>query len=343
MLFLGDIACPDTRIKQFIDTINTMDLFKNQIVVANLEGCIIDDPQIRKTNSLYNVSGMKDAFIHSEKVIFSLANNHMYDYPDDIIKTKQFLEDNGIGTFGLFEDDGSIKPYEYTDRSGSTYAFFGHCWSVYTKTNPNDKNEIRVVDCSYNEFYRTVSDYVKQNRNKKVICFMHWNYDMELLPFPMHVELAHDLIDAGVFAVIGNHCHRVQGAEVYRERLIAYCCGNFYIPSSEYFGGVYVCPEVSKDSAVFSAGKTLDISWFRTDEGNQTVAYKSTNEISEDKKLKRLLSFDHYGKDEYYHYFKKNREKKVFVPIFKSYKSCRYRIEEKFACIRIKVVRLIKR
>lgn len=41
--------------------------------------------------------------------------------------------------------------------------------------------------------------------------------------------LGHALIDAGADAVIGNHAHELHGIEFYRDRLIAYCLGNFWI------------------------------------------------------------------------------------------------------------------
>jgi poly-gamma-glutamate synthesis protein (capsule biosynthesis protein) len=47
--------------------------------------------------------------------------------------------------------------------------------------------------------------------------------------------VCHALIDAGADAVIGNHAHELHGMEVYKERPIAYCLGNFWIGSlSDY-------------------------------------------------------------------------------------------------------------
>jgi poly-gamma-glutamate synthesis protein (capsule biosynthesis protein) len=41
--------------------------------------------------------------------------------------------------------------------------------------------------------------------------------------------LGHALIDAGADAVLGNHAHELHGIELYRDRPIFYCIGNFWI------------------------------------------------------------------------------------------------------------------
>jgi poly-gamma-glutamate synthesis protein (capsule biosynthesis protein) len=44
-------------------------------------------------------------------------------------------------------------------------------------------------------------------------------------------RLAHDLIEAGADAILGIHAHELHGIEIYRERPIAYCLGNFWVDS----------------------------------------------------------------------------------------------------------------
>lgn len=47
--------------------------------------------------------------------------------------------------------------------------------------------------------------------------------------------VCHALIDAGADAIIGNHAHELHGLEMYNDRPIAYCLGNFWIASlSDY-------------------------------------------------------------------------------------------------------------
>lgn len=50
-------------------------------------------------------------------------------------------------------------------------------------------------------------------KKEYVICFFHWNYELEKYPQPFDRQLAMDLIDMGVAAVIGCHAHRTQPIE----------------------------------------------------------------------------------------------------------------------------------
>ena len=157
-------------------------------------------------------------------------------------------------------------PYCFEDN-GVKYAIFGHCWSVYTKTNRNRKTNHRVIDCSYDEYYDAVTTYMLRNRDVKVICFLHWNFDMEELPFPAYKELAHELIDFGAEAVIGNHAHVVQEVELYRDKVIAYGLGNFYMPDGYFFNGKLTYPEKSHDCIaiqIFSDGSLPVVHKFRS-------------------------------------------------------------------------------
>lgn len=151
----------------------------------------------------------------------------MYDYPSRILETKRILENKNMGCFGLMDKE-KITPYEYTSEKGESYAFFGHCWRLYTETNKNEENKVRVVDVKYDKFVKAVEAYTKSHRHVSTFCFMHWNYDLENLPFPMHRKISKELIDKGVTAVIGSHSHVPQGFEIYKEKLIAYCSGNFF-------------------------------------------------------------------------------------------------------------------
>ena len=245
MIFCGDIALPTKEVgEKFIQAVKETGIFKDEVVIGNLEGPLCGEHNGYPQYTLFNddtVVGFKDI---CKKLVVSLANNHTYDYPIAIARTKEFLSANGIEYFGMFEED-SVKPLRF-ESGGRFYAVFGHCWDLYTKTNPNRLTKDRVVDCSYEDLSHTVSMYAKNHPDERVILFTHWNFDYEHLPFPAYVSLAHDLIDAGVWAVIGNHTHCVQPYEVYHGHLICYSLGNFCIPDGYFFNGRLRYPKESK-------------------------------------------------------------------------------------------------
>ena len=345
MVFLGDIACPNNKIEKFVQSINSESFFYDKVIVYNLEGNILEEDGFE--NGLNNATRIVEAFSGAKKVIVSLANNHMYDYPKKINNTIEILKKNNIGYFGLVNKDNRIVPYEYyCVDTGQKYAFFGHCWSLYTKTNPNTENHIRIVDCDYNEFVSEVTEYIHHNSKTKVICFMHWNYDMEILPFPMLRKVSHILIDVGVEAVIGSHSHVPQGIEIYKGKLISYCLGNFYIPSGCFFDGALKYPMESKSSYIVNYIDNMsrfECKWFSTDiDDRKPISFDVVAEDACEQMKKLCVGFTLDDK-QYQKNYLNNREKKLLVPHFKNYKGIVHRIDDWLAVERIKMIKTIKR
>ena len=331
MIFLGDLACPPGRASVFNDAIETLDVFSDHVVVLNFEAVILSGREPVK-DTLYNHESVLDGFQKkAKKVIVSLANNHMYDYPDEILRTKSLLEKRDVGVFGLLGTDGKIDPYEFEDETGA-YAFFGHCWNLYTATNPNRMNEVRIVDCDYNTFVKAVTAYIESNPGRQVYCFMHWNYDLEIMPFPMHIRLSHDLIDVGVSGVIGSHSHVTHGVELYKGRPIAYCLGNFYLPSGIYFDGNLIYPEKSKHTlGLRIQGGKPDVLCFETDK-DKPIELAGTASLQD-------YSIQPTCLKSYTKIFKKRRTKKLLVPIFDSYSGLIYQLNNQLAIWRVKLIK----
>lgn len=344
MIFLGDIACPDSKVIEFNKCIEGLEVFSNEIVVLNLEATFADEKQDFDNECLFNSKRVLDGFIRAKKVVVSLANNHMYDFPERIKPTIEYLKKNNIGVFGICEEDGdTFNPYVYKDSTGDTYAFFGHCWRLYTETNKNHVNDLRVVDHKYKVFIERVSQYVKQYPEQKVYCFMHWNYDLEKLPFPLHIKVARMLIDNGVYGVVGSHSHRPQGAEIYKEKPIVYGLGNFYLPSGVFFNGKLSYPDYSKDTYALSIKDTnYSIIWFRTDDArlDNFIMHNGT-ETFQDSRISEISIFRNLSDQEYYKYFCKNRVKKLLVPVFLNIDEYIEQLKEVFAILRVKILRKI--
>ena len=339
MIFLGDIACPYERVSDFIDALSQIDAFKDELIVLNLEANILNDGEKQKPLTLYNASTVLDAFKKSKGVLVSLANNHVYDYPDKIQRTIDILQSGGVKCFGVSTGE-KYDPLE-VEMDGVRMAFFGHCWRLYTRTNPNKENNLRVYDSYYDDFVRKVENYLKNHTETKVYCFMHWNYDGEKLVMPMHIKLSHDLIDAGVEAVIGSHSHRPQGAELYKGKPIVYGLGNFYLPSGVYFDGKLNYPDYSKETyALRINGDKCELIWFYTDKDGRPIRQIDI-ECLDGKRIKELSPFSKMDGNSYIKYFSKHRSKSLLVPIFDNYKGSEYKFKEALAVDRVHIIKTI--
>ena len=255
MIFLGDLSVPDKEhLSLLLNDLDLSKIIKNETVILNLEGVLLPEIPSDCFWKVYNCKEVLELRKHCKKLIVSLANNHLYDFPEGIQPMTKMLEDNDIDYFGLYENN-QIKPYEFSVER-IQYAVFGHCWNIYTKSNPNKKTSDRVVDCTYQELYNTIKEYINKNPETRVICFPHWNFDLEEYPFPAHKRFSRDLIDAGAEIVVGNHAHCMQEAELYKGKVIAYGLGNLYMPSGVFFNGKLCFPEISNKMCAIKIKET---------------------------------------------------------------------------------------
>ena len=339
MIFLGDIACPYERVSDFIDAVSQIDAFRDELIVLNLEAEILNDDEKQKPLTLYNALTVLDAFKKSKGVLVSLANNHTYDYPDKIQRTIDILKSANVKCFGV-NNGKQTDPLEI-EVDGVKMAFFGHCWRLYTHTNNNNENDIRVNDSFYDDFVRDVKDYINKHPGTKVYCFMHWNYDGEKLVMPMHRKIAHDLIDAGVETVVGSHSHRPQGAELYKGKPVVYGLGNFYLPSGVYFEVKLTYPDFSKETyALRIDGDKSELIWFDTDKGTIPIK-QSCKESFDGLKIRELSPFLEMDEHSYVSYFKKHRSKSFLVPVFDNYIGYKYKLKETMAIVRVRIIKTI--
>jgi len=200
------------------------------------------------------------------------------------------------------------------------------------------------VDCPYDEFVDAVRCFISNNQSIKTYCFMHWNYDMEKLPLPMLRKLSRKLIDVGACAVIGGHSHRPQGMEIYKNKPVVYCMGNFFLPSGIYFNGKLCYPECSKETyAVNIDNDKTDIIWYRTDINQSTpLEFVCREPLLVGEKCAEYSPFREMNDAEYLSYFAKKRNKKKLVAKFSQYFGVSYQLNEKWAIARVKIIRTLK-
>lgn len=343
MIFCGDLSVPNASCgKNLLDAMIESRIFKDETVVINLEGVLKENNPSDTFWKVYNDKSVVELKQCCKKLIFNLANNHLYDYPLDIQPMLATLRNNGILYFGLQNADGNITPLEVS-CDGTDYALFGHCWEIYTKTNRNKLTDDRVVDCTYEQLYWTVVNYINHNPDKKVICCFHWNFDLEKYPFPAHKHLSHDLVDRGVEAVIGNHAHCQHEVEVYHGKVIAYGLGNFYMPDGYFFNGTLKYSFSSHNMCVIklSRDNTLSEFQFDTDINNTAIKLNEEKHISLSKSTN--MQYERYNYKEYYKRFKAMRVKRHLVPLFTTYhNSFCNRIKTIFCIERIHAIRFIR-
>lgn len=189
--------------------------------------------------------------------IVNLANNHVWDYGQvGVEDTIAYLDQSGIYHVGGGLSAEDEKKPVILNIKGKKIGFLG-----YYFMEGNVEEDVSAL---------------KQAVDVVIVNF-HWGTERSNFPESYQVDLAHRAIDAGADLVVGHHPHVLQGAERYKNGIIAYSLGNFI------FGGnsclqhdTYVFQLVIRDSQVIPALIPVRISewrpvWLEGEEGRSVI------------------------------------------------------------------------
>lgn len=317
VVFVGDISYPFKNNQKF-------DFFKDKKIVGNLEGPIVDldNPEfIARNNTKYNLYCIDSVvdFLEQLNIEFvSLANNHICDFRKGLENTKNILQKNHINYFGTVE-----KPYcKYIDDNKINYYIIG------TATELTGAKNDRVYNYNYFDTLTLIKKIRKLDSGAKIIVYIHWGYELSFYPQPADRAWARQAIEKGATLIIGHHPHVVQGVELYKNGIIAYSLGNFYLPQTKYLDKIlqYKDFRVSKELGIelnSLAVENSNLYWFQFDSEKNTLYLNKVEKINESLKIKKLTPFYGLSNYEYSEWFKKqcklNKGTPKIYPTFYSY------------------------
>ncbi len=215
---------------------DTMALFQEADVrICNLE-CVISDwgtpwsvtPKVFHFRSdAKNVETLRVAHIDA----ISLANNHTLDFEyEGLFHTMNILKEAGIHYSGagmtrsqasepaIWEMKGiKLGLIAFTDNEPDWEATEEQPGVLYVPIAMRDKRAEKLF-----EMVRKTKDLVDL-----LIVSAHWGPNWGYSPPAEHIPFAHALIDAGADIIFGHSGHVVRGIEVYKQKPIMYCTGDF--------------------------------------------------------------------------------------------------------------------
>lgn len=203
------------------------------IFFVNLEGPIFEGPERRPdvTVTLSNHLSVLKLLKNSTICVVNLANNHTLDYGEKGLKeTIKLLQQSGIYYVGAGINEEEANRELIIQHKGKRIGFL-----AYTSNEPHIgailAGPLQAGCASYLEPEKVIKKIQSLKTKTDLICVsLHWGYEYFLYPSNEQVSIAHALIDAGAHYVIGHHPHVIQGVEKYRNSLILYSLGNFFMP-----------------------------------------------------------------------------------------------------------------
>jgi poly-gamma-glutamate synthesis protein (capsule biosynthesis protein) len=171
----------------------------------------------------------------------SLANNHLLDWGGEgLQETLRTLDAAGIAHAGAGRDAAEAASSAALDVAGKGRALifsFGSPTSGVPRewAATGDRPGVNLLEDLSEETASHLADRMLAGTSSGdvVVASIHWGGNWGYHVSDEQISFAHRLIDEGVSIVHGHSSHHVKTAEVYRERLILYGCGDFL---SDYEG-----------------------------------------------------------------------------------------------------------
>jgi poly-gamma-glutamate synthesis protein (capsule biosynthesis protein) len=209
-------------------------LIDGDLNILNLETAITSST--KKEVKKYNFKSdpvLLDMLLKTGFNLFSIANNHSYDYGLNGFKdTLKQLEERNINYVG----GGYNKEQSYAGKiieiKGIKFGILsfakvnGGPSSIATETKPGITN-------GYDE--KSTTQAIKNIRSKSdiVIVITHWGEENKSCPRKIEINTAKKWQLAGADIILGSHPHVLQPVILNKNKLIAYSLGNFIFYSND--------------------------------------------------------------------------------------------------------------
>lgn len=215
---------------------DTLPIFKNaDVKICNLECAITDfgEPWSFTPKTFHFRTDAKNIQVLTTGGFdpVSIANNHILDYEyEGLFKTTKILSNNKINFAGAGANiieasepaiciikGKRIGLIAFTDNQEEWEATENKPGIFYVPIDLKTKQAKRLI-----EIIKKTRDDVDY-----LIVSAHWGPNWGYTPPPEHIPFAHALIDAGADIIFGHSGHVFRGIEVYKNKPILYCAGNF--------------------------------------------------------------------------------------------------------------------
>ncbi len=224
LVFIGDISAVANRGTPEVAHELRALMASADLVVGNCESPVVERGRRRfgtrhAMPPHFIASVLEAAGIEPQRLLLSLANNHMLDQGvDGYAETRENLARLGIATIGGSED-GQVRTVEL---DGLKVAF-----TAFTEWRNASKAAFagRVTDLE--DLLDDDTAALRHSLADLLCVVAHWDFEFRHFPRPATRALAHALAESGTGLVVGHHAHVLQPVERIRDALVAFGVGDF--------------------------------------------------------------------------------------------------------------------
>lgn len=228
LVFVGDLCVSIPKLPELSESVKKI-LTSSNIVCANFEGPIIHfgtKVAAKAGPAIYQVDQVLNLLDKCNITHLSLANNHIMDYGESGLScTLDKLKCYAVYGAGLSSENAYRSIFYEENGNKIALLAFGEAQFGALGCEPFQKAGFARVDVP-------LARQAVINARKKanwVIVQIHAGLEMVDIPLPEWRERFREFIDLGADLVIGHHPHVLQGSENYKNKMIYYSLGNFYM------------------------------------------------------------------------------------------------------------------
>ncbi|HET59816.1 MAG TPA: CapA family protein, partial [Chloroflexi bacterium] len=225
--------------------------------ILNLEAPLRSDTPIKKWINLYQAEPLVEILKSLNVIAVNVANNHVLDWGEKgLERLLQLLDAQQILHFGAGMSLSEALAPVYIRVGNKTVGFMGYGWreEMCVYATPTRAGVAPLREKIILQSLRQLKE-----RANIVVANLHWGYEYELYPLPIHRQLAHHLVEHGANLVIGHHPHIVQAVEIYQEKPIYYSLGDFYFGSLRHRFESLVDDDRVKHLCKYGLGVVFDV------------------------------------------------------------------------------------
>ncbi|MEA3461477.1 MAG: CapA family protein, partial [Bacteroidota bacterium] len=188
MILVGDIATSQATIGSLVRFLKERKSeFRDKCFISNLEGLLSDrDPAKDNKPILSNDTSLPGLMKEAVDPVFCLANNHVLDIPEAYTPTIRTLEQEQIPFGGAgYSAEEAMKPLIFKDGD-QEIILFNACWDFLLYNHKNPTSGVYVGELDERRMIEEVSRFRSLHPEAAIVVYIHWNLDLEKLPFPMY-------------------------------------------------------------------------------------------------------------------------------------------------------------
>lgn len=215
-----------------LERMNAADIF-----MLNHEYCISDrGSRLDKYYTFRAAPSRMSILVQMGADIVSLANNHVYDYGYDAFEdTLCLLDEYGILHVGAGLNAEEAQKVQYFDLNGIKIGVISASRAEKYVITPEATDSQAGVFWMYDDTRLKEAAAEAAEQCDYLIAYLHWGTEDSCYYEDYQHDIAQELVDCGVDAIIGGHPHVVQGMEYIGDVPVFYSLGDFWFNGEDKY------------------------------------------------------------------------------------------------------------